>query len=268
MSGRHHQLIDASPLEFALRRDRLIIGGALLGLTILALGYTFWLGTGFDMSGMMSPDFIPWTAAHFAFMFAMWVVMMIGMMTPSVAPMVLLYVAVGRNSVGAGGAFAPASAFVGGYLLAWTAFSAAATLLQWLLESLALITPMMAGTGRVLAGVALIVAGIYQWLPIKQSCLSQCRAPLSFVQRHGGFQASVRGSVRLGVLHGGYCVGCCWMLMVLLFAFGVMNFYWIAGLMIFVLLEKVMPNPLAVSRVAGLAAIAAGIIEMGTFLIS
>jgi predicted metal-binding membrane protein len=117
--------------------------------------------------------------------------MMIGMMTPSVAPMVLLYVAVGRNSVGAGGAFAPASAFLGGYLLSWTAFSAAATLLQWLLESLALITPMMAGTGRVLAGGALIVAGIYQWLPIKQSCLSQCRAPPSFVQRHGGFQASV-----------------------------------------------------------------------------
>jgi predicted metal-binding membrane protein len=259
LSGRHHQLIGASPLEFALRRDRLIIGGALLGLTILALGYTFWLGTGFDMSGMMSPDFIPWTAAHFAFMFAMWVVMMIGMMTPSVAPMVLLYVAVGRNSVSAGGAFAPASAFVGGYLLAWTAFSAAATLLQWLLESLALITPMMAGTGRVLTGMALIVAGIYQWLPIKQSCLSQCRAPLSFVQRHGGFQASVGGSVRLGVLHGAYCVGCCWTLMALLFAFGVMNFYWIAGLMIFVLLEKVMPNPVAVSRVAGLAAIAAGI---------
>jgi predicted metal-binding membrane protein len=150
----------------------------------------------------------------------------------------------------------------------WTAFSAAATLLQWLLESLALITPMMAGTDRVLAGVALIGAGVYQWLPIKQSCLSQCRAPLSFVQRHGGFQASVGGSVRLGVLHGAYCIGCCWTLMVLLFAFGVMNFYWIAGLMIFVLLEKVMPNPLAVSRVAGLAAIAAGIIEMGTFPVS
>jgi len=260
LSGRHRQLIGASPLEFALRRDRLIIVGALLGLSVLALGYTWWLGNGFDMSAMMSPDFIPWTAAHFGFMFAMWVVMMIGMMTPSVAPMVLLYVAVGRSGLGTAAAFAPASAFVTGYLLSWAVFSAAATLLQWLLESLALITPMMAGTGRVLAGMALIGAGIYQWLPIKQSCLAQCRAPLSFVQRHGGFQASVRGSLRLGVLHGAYCIGCCWTLMVLLFAFGVMNFYWIAALMVFVLLEKVVPHPGTVSRVAGLAAIAAGIV--------
>ena len=202
-------------------------------------------------------------------MFAMWLVMMIGMMTPSVAPMVLLYVAVGRSSVGAGQAFAPASAFVAGYLLSWTAFSAAATLLQWLLESRALITPMMAGTSRPLAGAVLIAAGIYQWLPIKQSCLSQCRAPLSFVQRHGGFQASARGSLRLGVLHG--CVlhrlllGRSWSL---LFAFGVMNFYWIAGLMLFVLIEKVMPYAGIVSRVAGLVAIAAGIAIMGTLPIS
>jgi predicted metal-binding membrane protein len=163
----------------------MIVVGSLLAITILALGYTWWLGNGFDMSAMMSPDFIPWSAAHFTFMFVMWVVMMIGMMTPSIAPMVLLYVAVGRSSVGAGQAFAPAGAFVAGYLLSWTAFSAAATLLQWLLESRALITPMMAGTSRPLAGLVLIAAGIYQWLPLKQSCLSQCRAPLSFVQRHG-----------------------------------------------------------------------------------
>jgi predicted metal-binding membrane protein len=242
-----------------LRRDRLVVVGALLSLTVLALGYTWWLGTGFDMSAMMSPHFIPWTAAHFAFMFAMWLVMMIGMMTPSVAPMVLLYVAVGRSSVGRGQAWAPASAFVAGYLLAWGLFSAAATVLQWWLESLALITPMMAGMSGPLAGTVLIVAGVYQWLPVKQACLSQCRAPMSFVQRHGGFQASARGSVHLGALHGGYCIGCCWVLMALLFAFGVMNFLWIAGLMIFVLVEKVVPKAAIVSRVAGLVAIAAGI---------
>jgi predicted metal-binding membrane protein len=235
----------------------------LLSLTVLALGYTYWLGTGFDMSAMMSPRFIPWTAAHFAFMFAMWLVMMVGMMTPSVAPMVLLYVAVGRSSAGKGPAFAPASAFVAGYLLSWGAFSAAATLLQWWLESLALIAPMMAGMSRPLAGTVLIVAGVYQWLPVKHRCLSQCRSPMSFVQRHGGFQASTGGSVRLGALHGWYCIGCCWALMALLFAFGVMNFLWIAGLMIFVLVEKIVPYAGVVSRVAGLAAIAAGIALMG-----
>jgi predicted metal-binding membrane protein len=259
LSGRHHQLTQRSTLEFALRRDRQIVVGSLLAITILALGYTWWLGNGFDMSAMMSPDFIPWSATHFIFMFVMWVVMMIGMMTPSIAPMVLLYVAVGRNSLGHGQAFAPASAFVGGYLLSWTAFSAVATLLQWLLESRALIAPMMAGTSRVLAGTALIVAGVYQWLPIKQACLAQCRAPLSFVQRHGGFQASARGSLRLGALHGAYCIACCWTLMALLFAFGVMNFYWIAGLMIFVLIEKVVPRAVIVSRLAGVLAIAAGV---------
>ena len=147
----------------------------------------------------------------------------------------------GGAASGQGQSFAPASAFVAGYLLSWTAFSAAATLLQWLLESRALITPMMAGTNRPLAGAVLIAAGVYQWLPIKQSCLSQCRAPLSFVQRHGGFQASARGSLRLGALHGWYCIGCCWVVMALLFAFGVMNFYWIAGLMLFVLSRRSVP---------------------------
>jgi predicted metal-binding membrane protein len=252
----------ALPFGFVLQRDRWVIIGALLALTVIALGYTWWLGTGFDMSAMMSPHFIPWTAAHFAFMFAMWLVMMIGMMTPSVAPMVLLYVAVGRSSAGAGQPLSSAGAFVAGYLLAWTAFSAAATILQWLLESRAVITPMMGGGSRVLAGSVLIAAGVYQWLPVKQSCLAQCRAPLSFVQRHGGFQPGSWGSLRLGVLHGGYCIGCCWMLMILLLAFGVMNFYWIAGLMIFVLIEKVIPYAEMVSRVAGLAAIAAGVALM------
>jgi len=180
-------------------------------------------------------------------------------MTPTVAPMVLLYVAVGRSSFGAGRPLTSAGAFVGGYLLAWVAFSTLATLVQWFLESGALVAPMMAGTSRALAGAALIAAGVYQWLPTKQSCLSQCRAPLSFIQRHGGFKASARGSLRLGALHGLYCIGCCWVLMALLFAFGVMNFYWITGLMIFVLLEKVIPYAPVFSRLAGVAAIGGGI---------
>ena len=114
-----------------------------------------------------------------------------------------------------------------------------------------------------LGGAVLIAAGVYQWLPVKQVCLTQCRAPLSFVQRHGGFQSSARGSLRLGVLHGLYCIGCCWVLMLLLFAFGVMNLLWIAGLMLFVLLEKVVPWPCAVSRVSGTVAVVAGVLMWG-----
>jgi predicted metal-binding membrane protein len=130
--------------------------------------------------------------------------------------------------------------------------------LQWLLESRAWIAPMMAGTGRVPGALMLIAAGIYQWLPAKQACLSSCRSPLSFVQRHGGFQPTGRGSLRLGVLHGLDCIGCCWALMLLLFAFGVMNLTWIAGLMLFVLLEKLLPWPRSVPRIAGVVAIAGG----------
>ena len=262
MPGRHHQLISPAAFEAALRRDRLFVVIALVAITALSLAYTVWLATGYDMSAMMTPEYAPWSATHFAFMFAMWVVMMIGMMTPSVAPMVLLYAAIARQQVVRGRAFASAGWFVAGYLLSWVAFSAVATLLQWLLEWQALVTPMMAGTGATVGGALLIAAGSYQWLPIKQACLIECRAPLSFVQRHGGFQPSARGSVTLGARHGLYCIGCCWAVMALLFAFGVMNLVWIGGLMAFVLLEKLLPFQLAFSRIAGTAAIISGVLML------
>jgi predicted metal-binding membrane protein len=248
-----------SALESALGRDRWLVGAALVLVAALALGYTYWLATGFDMSGMMSPEYVPWSRGYFLFMLAMWGVMMIGMMTPSVAPTILLYAEFARRSSSRGHVFASAAWFAAGYLLAWSLFALAATLLQWLLEKWALVTPMMAGTGRALGGWALIAAGIYQWLPVKQACLSQCRSPLSFIQRHGGFRPGASAAMLLGLKHGGYCIGCCWMLMVLLFAFGVMNLRWIAGLMVFVLLEKLVPRTEWFSRAAGVAAVAAGI---------
>jgi predicted metal-binding membrane protein len=251
--------MDDTALAAALRRDRWIVGFALVAISGIALGYTCWLATGFDMSDMMSPEFRPWSAAYFSFMLAMWVVMMIGMMTPSVAPMVLLYAAIARQNAGRR-AFAPAGWFLSGYLLSWSAFAAAATLLQWLLEWMAVVTPMMAGTSRVLGGLLLIAAGIYQWLPVKQACLSSCRAPLAFVQRHGGFEPGARGALRLGALHGFYCIGCCWVLMALLFAFGVMNLQWIAALMVLVLIEKLAPAAKLLSRVLGAVAVTAGLL--------
>jgi predicted metal-binding membrane protein len=248
-----------SMLAGALRRDRLLVGFALLAISALALGYTYWLATGFDMSDMMSPTFVPWSVSYFLFMLVMWIVMMIGMMTPSVAPTVLLYAEFARRSASKGHVFPAAGWFVTGYLLAWSVFATLATLLQWLLEWQALITPMMAGTSRTLGGAMLMLAGVYQWLPMKLLCLANCRAPLAFVQRHGGFTSSTHGAVRLGWLHGLYCIGCCWVVMLLLFAFGVMNLYWIAGLMIFVLLEKLIPWSVFFSRAAGLAAMASGV---------
>ena len=267
-------------LSFALRRDRVVVLVALVALTALAWGYVIWLAAqmatpsatamanmpGMDMSasGLMAPAFAPWTPAHFLFMFTMWAVMMVGMMTPSVAPMVLIYIQVARRSAALGPAFAPAGWFVAGYLVAWSLFAALAALAQWGFESLALITPMMASASRRFGGAVLIAAGAYQWMPIKDACLSQCRAPLSFVQNHGGFQASVLGSLRLGFLHGMYCIGCCWALMALLFVGGVMNLLWIAALMIFVLLEKVLPGARYFSRVAALGAVGVGVWMIAT----
>ncbi|MEO6185730.1 MAG: DUF2182 domain-containing protein, partial [Steroidobacteraceae bacterium] len=160
---------------------------------------------------------------------------------------------------GTGHRFASASWLFAGYLLAWAAFSLFATLLHWWLESSALMAPTMQAANTHLAGAVLCAAGLYQWLPIKNRCLTQCRAPLQFIQQHGGFQAHAGGSLRLGLLHGSYCVGCCWLLMLLLFVGGVMNLLWIAGLMVLVLIEKLAPQAQSIVRAVGLAAVAGGV---------
>jgi len=186
--------------------------------------------------------------------------MMIGMMLPSVAPVVLLYAAVVRKSLALAQPLAPAAWFAAGYILSWALFSLIATLAQWALESMALLTPVMAMANRKLGGLLLIGVGAYQWLPLKRACLSNCRAPLAFIQRAGGFQSSIRGSIRLGILHGFYCIGCCWAMMCLLFVGGVMNLLWIAALMMFVLIEKLLPAGRLVATLSGGAAIAAGLV--------
>lgn len=257
-----------------LHRQRAIVLAALLLITALAWAWLLQLPTqmaaapmaempGMDMSNMpgmaMAPVLVPWTPAHALFLFAMWAVMMVGMMTPSVTPMVLLYQRIAQQANAAGHGFAPAGWFLGGYLVAWALFAAVATLAQWALESVALLSPMMSSTSNRFGGAVLVIAGVWQWLPLKDACLSRCRAPLWFVQQHGGFQERASGSLRLGFQHGMYCIGCCWALMALLFVGGVMNLMWIAALMILVLLEKVLPGASWFTRIAGVAAICAGL---------
>jgi predicted metal-binding membrane protein len=266
-------LLIETVLSFALRRDRIVVCVGLLVLSALAWGYIVWLAAqmysnipGTDMSamGMLASIFTPWTRGHFLFMFTMWAVMMVGMMAPSVAPLVVIYTQVARQSANLGKAFASAWWFVSGYFLAWILFAAVATLAQWGLEALALIAPMTGSANHGLGGTLLIAAGVYQWSPLKEACLSQCRAPLLFIQQHGGFQASARGSLRLGFLHGMYCIGCCWALMVLLFVGGVMNLLWIAALMIFVFVEKLVSGRRFFSRFAGFVAINIGVWMIAT----
>jgi predicted metal-binding membrane protein len=182
---------------------------------------------------------------------------MVGMMTPSVSPMILIFARVAAQAEAKGVIFASTGWFAGGYLLAWSAFSLVATSGQHLLHRVALLSSMMALNNRYAIAAFLAAAGIYQLTPLKRACLASCRAPISFIQRHGGFKPGAAAALRLGLLHGLYCVGCCWVLMALLFVGGVMNPFWIAALMIFVLLEKLLPLEPYFSGFAGLGALVA-----------
>jgi predicted metal-binding membrane protein len=262
-------------LTAVLRRDRFVVIAALAVLTLLAWADVLWLSwrmamppaAGPDMAGMdmetmatmAAPAFKAWVPADFVFTFAMWAVMMAGMMTPSVAPAVLLYAGFGRRAAAGGTPFASAGWFYAGYLAVWIVFSALATFAQWGLTALALLNPMMASASNALGGGLLVATGIYQWTPLKNRCLTACQAPLAFLMRHGGFRAEPMSALSLGAIHGAYCFGCCIGLMTLLFVGGVMNVLWIAALTILVLLEKTVPAGHLIPRISGTTMIAAGI---------
>src|SRR6516225_8840034 len=175
-------------LETVLRRDRIVVAAALVGLAALAWAYVLWLAADMDMGGMdmsdfrmipagmgiMAPALSPWSGMEFGFVFAMWIVMMVGMMTPSAAPMILIYARVGRSAVTQGTPFAAAGWFVAGYLLVWSGFSLAATAAQWALERCTLLDSRMAGSSRILGAIVLVAAGIYQWSSLKNRCLKEC----------------------------------------------------------------------------------------------
>lgn len=260
-------------LETALRRDRIIILISLALITLMAWAYLAWLGARMNLAQMgamdhhmAGPVISPWHATDFIFMFLMWSIMMVGMMIPSAAPMILIHAGVARQAMRKSRIFAPTGWFAAGYLFAWTGFAVLATSMQWALEQAALLSPMAASISPVLGGALLIAVGIYQWTPLKNACLAQCQTPLLFLQRHGGFRPDRAGALYLGLLHGAYCIGCCWGLMLLLFVGGVMNMLWIATIAIFVLAEKVIPTGVMISRLGGLTFIASGIAVMAGLL--
>lgn len=261
-------------LELLLKRDRAVVLGAIVAVAALAWAYVIWLAAtmapapastgmpgmempGMDMGGALAPALRGWSVGDFAFMFAMWSIMMVGMMLPSVAPMLLVYAGVARQAGSRGKPFAATAWFATGYLLAWVAFSMLATAAQWMLETVLLLTPMT-GLGTRLGGVVLIAAGIYQCTPLKDVCLSACQSPLQFIMRHGGFRSDRRGALNLGVEHGTYCIGCCWALMAILFVVGIMNLLWVAAIAAFILLEKLIVPGRLLSRAAGAVLFVAG----------
>jgi len=257
--------VEAGPLEAVLRRDRMVMVAGLVVVLGMAWG---WLvtGAGMEMSAvemtamagmdgwLMRPAV--WTLAYAALIFAMWWVMMVAMMLPSAAPMLLLFARVNRKDKEAGAPLVPIALFAAGYLLVWGGFCAVATALQWGLESARLLSPMLVTTNKWLGAGILIAAGLSQFTPLKAICLRHCRTPLGFLL--GSWRPGRLGALRMGLEHGAFCLGCCWFLMALLFFGGVMNLYWIAGLAVFVLLEKTIPLGHWLGRVAGVVLVAWG----------
>jgi predicted metal-binding membrane protein len=244
-----------------VRRDRIIVLSGLAAITAFSWVYVFTVAS--DMQNMemgaemAMPRMQAWGVADFGLTFGMWAVMMVAMMTPSAAPMILMFAGVNRRRREQHVPYVPTSVFLAGYLVVWAGFSVLATTAQWGLHDVSLLSPMMAITSPVLGGVLLVAAGIYQWTPLKQACLSKCRSPLGFALNE--WREGRWGAFLMGLKHGGYCTGCCWSLMALLLVAGVMNLLWVAAIAGFVLLEKVAPAGDRLGRVAGVLLVGWGV---------
>lgn len=253
-------------LESALKRDRAIVLAGLMALVVVAWLYLVHLAR--DMAememhaamGMAMPQMQPWSGVELLLLFVMWGVMMVAMMTASASPMILMFSAMNRRRAEHQGPVMRTGLFVLGYLSAWTAYSAGAATAQWVLHGLALLSPMMVSTSPYLGGSLLVAAGIFQWTPLKRACLTACRSPMGFIMTE--WRDGPAGALVMGFRHGVYCVGCCWVLMALLFVAGVMNLVWVAAIAIFVLVEKVVPAGERVGQAAGVALVLAGVALM------
>ena len=248
-------------LEALLRRDRWIV---ISGIALLSLIAWAWLMAGagmgmsaLDMTRMVygdhsamksgAPTEASWDATYWLAMFFMWWVMMVAMMLPSAAPTILLAAAINRKATPGVAPFGETNQFALGYLLAWGGFSLLATAAQWSLEQTGLLSSMtLTTTRRSLGAGLLIAAAAWQFTPLKQACLRHCRSPIQFLVARRG-----NGALLMGLEHGAWCLGCCWFLMSLLFVGGVMNLIWIAGLSIFVLVEKLLPQGRGVGYLLG-----------------
>ena len=269
MSVSHHPPRPGA-VERLLRHDRWIVLGS-VSLIILASAWYTVAGIGMNMSAvdmtrMAGPIGEPmqmggplrWDFTYAALIFLMWWVMMIAMMTPSAAPTVLLYLALKRAGRDRDLAARFSLFFLTGYLIAWAAFGLLATGAQWGLEGLGLSDgPMMTIRSKTFAGCVLITAGAYQFSDLKSACLRHCQSPARFLAKHN--RPGSYGALRTGALHGVYCLGCCWALMALLFVGGIMNLYWIAGLAVYVALEKLLPRARWLPVLTGFVLIVAGL---------
>jgi predicted metal-binding membrane protein len=233
-------------------RDRVVVLSGLAACAALAWGYLLYMSWGMahmdTVDVAMMPSMTDWGAVDLLLVLAMWAVMMAAMMLPSSIPMVLCLASLARQR-SQPVAYAKTSAFVLGYLLVWAGFSLLATLSQWGLLEARLVTPMMVSATPLVGGGLLIVAGVFQFMPLKHRCLTKCASPLGFLLNE--WRDGTLGAFIMGCRHGMYCVGCCGVLMALLFVFGVMNVVWIVALSIYVMLEKLLPRARGLPFAAG-----------------
>jgi predicted metal-binding membrane protein len=234
------------------RRERVLLSVGILGAAFLAWAYLFYdarrMHSGMSCSCADTTAILP--------LFLMWSVMMIAMMLPGALPLVLTFAGLNRTRRRNGHAYVSAIIFVGGYLVVWFVFSAAAAVAQWLLHRRAWLSPDMASRSALLAGVILVVAGVFQFTPLKRACLTRCRGPMEWIMTR--WREGRLGAFRMGIEHGLFCTGCCWALMTLLFIVGVMNLLWVAGLTVLVCIEKLLPRPAFIIPAIGSALIAWG----------
>jgi predicted metal-binding membrane protein len=240
------------------RRERVAIAAALGAVAALSWLYLYLqMQPMADMADTAPAMFAPWTVTDFALNLAIWWVMMPGMMLPSATPMILTFATVNRRKRERGQPFVPTMVFTAGYLVAWGLFGVFATLADWAIERAALISPMTGRLTPMLGAVVVIAAGIYQLTPLKSVCLRHCRSPFDFVLNHWRDGAS--GALRMGLEHGLYCLGCCWLLMALMFAAGIMSLLCMAVIAVFILLEKLLPAGTWLARAGGLAMLGFGV---------
>jgi len=259
----HNPVVDERPptrLELALGQERAPL---IVLLMLFPLVCWWWIVVmARDMYGPMTGASawmmtLQWDARHVFLLWAMWAVMMVGMMLPSATPMLLMYgVAARRRGLGAR-AVREIYALAAGYVAVWAIFSLVATAAQRILSMRLIVSPMMTLNRPTIGAALLLVAGVYQVTPLKRVCLQKCQSPLSFLMHH--WRAGIGGAFRMGIDHGTYCVGCCWALMLLLFVGGVMNLAVIAALTAFVVFEKIGPFGVHGSRISGALLIAAGL---------
>ena len=198
---------------------------------------------------MISPHTRTWSPIDFFVNLLMWTVMMIAMMTPTAAPMLLFYTKINRQRYPQYSPYAKTALFLMGYLLIWFGFSIIATVVQWGLHTAAMLSTEVVRVTPTIGGLLLILAGAFQFSHLKNTCLTHCRTPVGFIMTD--WKEGNLGAWLMGTKHGGYCVGCCWLLMALLFVRGVMNLLWMAIITVFVLVEKILPAGDRIGRYAG-----------------